>query len=404
MLNPLVAEIIDREYVRQQNTLSLIPSENYVSPAVQAAQSSCFTNKYAEGYPGKRYYGGTEFCDELEILCQKQAQKVFKTDYFVNVQPYSGSPANLTAYLGLIDPGQTIMGLNLSGGGHLTHGHKVSLTGRLFNSVQYNVDPTTHLIDFTELEKLALEHRPKIIIAGSTAYARTLDFREFARIAKKVGAYLVADISHISGLVATGLHPTPFGLADVVMSTTHKMLRGPRGAIIFSRDEQIATKIDKVVFPGLQGGPHLHTISAITQSLFEANTPEYQVYCRQIIKNAQAMIAILSERGFNVVTGGTDNHLWLLDLRSKNLTGTEAQEKLESYGIVANKNSIPFDPASPFKPSGLRLGTPAITTRELKEKDCHQLATFIADVLDGKSVDKKDIATFIARFPIPTAN
>ena len=400
MLNPKVSALISREFARQQTTLSLIPSENYVSPAVQTAQASCFTNKYAEGYPGKRYYGGTKFCDELELLCQKQAQKAFQTEYFVNVQPYSGSPANLAAYLGLIEPGQTIMGLNLGGGGHLTHGHKVSLTAKLFKSVQYNVDPETNQINFDKLEKLAQEHKPKIIVAGSTAYARTLNFAAFAAIAKKVGAYLLADISHISGLVATGLHPSPFGSADAVTTTTHKMLRGPRGALIFSKNEELAARIDKVVFPGLQGGPHLHTISAITQALFEAETPEYKKYCLQVIKNAQAMVIVLKDRSFKVVTDGTDNHLFLLDLRLKNITGEEAQEKLESFGIVVNKNTIPFDPAGPFKPSGIRLGTPAITTRGLKEKDCQQLAVFIADILDDKPVSKEDISAFIARFPI----
>lgn len=402
MLDKKIALLIGNEFARQQSMLSLIPSENYVSPAVQTAQASCFTNKYAEGYPGKRYYGGTEFCDELELLCQAQAQKVFQTDYFVNVQPYSGSPANLAAYLGMIEPGETIMGLNLGAGGHLTHGHKVSLTAKIFNSVQYNVDPETHLINFDELEKLALEHKPKVIIAGITAYARTVDFESFSKVAKKVGAYLLADISHISGLVATGLHPSPFGHADVVTTTTHKMLRGPRGALIFSKDEEIATKINKVIFPGMQGGPHMHTISAITQALFEADEPGYQNYCQQIIKNAQAMVGVLKDRGFDIVTDGTDNHLWLIDLRNKNITGTEAQEKLESYGLVANKNSIPYDPAGPFKPSGIRMGTPAITTRGLKEKDCEQLATFIADILDNKSVSKEDVDVFITQFPIPT--
>jgi len=404
MLNAKVSSLANREFARQQHTLSLIPSENYVSAAVQQAQSSAFTNKYAEGYPGKRYYGGTAVCDELETLCQRQAQKVFQTDYFVNVQPYSGSPANLAAYLGLLEVGDTIMGLNLGAGGHLTHGHKVSLTAKLFNSVQYNVDPETHLINFDELERLAYEHKPKLIISGATAYARTLDFKKFAAIAKKVGAYSLADISHISGLVATGLHPSPFGVIDVVTTTTHKMLRGPRGGLIFVRDEENFTKINKVVFPGLQGGPHLHTISAITQALFEADSPNYKKYCQQILKNAQAMVKVLQQRGFTIVTGGTDNHLWLIDLRSKNLTGAEAQEKLESCGLVANKNTIPYDPAGPFRPSGIRLGTPAITTRGLKEKDCERLAGFIADILEGKSVANKEVRAFINRFPMPTVS
>ncbi len=310
----------------------------------------------------------------------------------------------MAAYLGMIEPGDTIMGLNLDAGGHLTHGHKVSFTAKLFNSVQYNFDPETHLINFDELEKLAFKHRPKIVIAGSTAYSRTLDFAMFAKIAKKVGAYLLADISHISGLIATGLHPTPFGHADVVTTTTHKMLRGPRGALIFSKDDKIATKINKMIFPGLQGGPHLHTIGAITQALFEANESVYKDYCQQILNNAQAMVKVIKDRGFEIVTDGTDNHLWLIDLRNKELTGTEAQEKLENYDIVANKNAIPYDTAGPFSPSGIRMGTPAITTRELKENDCEQLAAYIADILNGQSIAKAEISAFINRFPIPTAN
>ncbi len=401
-LNPKIAKLITQEQHRQQDNLSLIPSENYVSEAVQEAQGSCFTNKYAEGYPGKRYYGGTKYCDELELLCQAQAQKVFQTDYAVNVQGYSGSPANLAAYMGLLSPGDTIMGLNLGAGGHLTHGHKVSATAKIFNSVQYNVDPETHLINYDELEQLATEHKPKLIISGATAYARSLDFKQFSRIATKVGAYHLADISHFSGLVANGLHPTPFGQADIVMTTTHKMLRGPRGALLFMKREELATQVNKMIFPGMQGGPHMHTISAITQCLFEATTPAYQKYCAQIVKNAHAMVKVLQEREFVVVTGGTENHLWLLDLRSKNITGTEAQEKLEAAGIVANKNSIPYDPAGPFKPSGIRMGTPAITTRGFKEKDCHDLAVIICDILDGKKYDHGKLKELITSHPMPT--
>ncbi len=401
-LHTTISSLIAKEHERQQQTITLIPSENYVSAAVQQAQSSCFTNKYAEGYPGKRYYGGTAICDELERLCQEQAQQAFQTDYLVNVQGYSGSPANLAVYLGLVKPGDTVMGLNLGAGGHLTHGHKVSATGMLFNSVQYNVDPETHLINYDELQKLADEHKPKLIIAGSTAYARTLDFARFATVAQSVGAYLLADVSHISGLVATGLHPTPFGHADVVMTTTHKMLRGPRGALLFSQNEEIATKINKMVFPGLQGGPHLHTVSAITQCLFEAQEPSYKTYCQQILTNAQAMVKVLSERGFTIITGGTDNHLWLTDMRNKNLTGTEAQEKLEAANIVANKNTIPYDPAGPFKPSGLRLGTPALTTRGFTEEDSALLANSIADILENKSIDQAKLDNLITSHPVPT--
>lgn len=401
-LNSKISRLIAHELKRQQTSLSLIPSENYVSAAVQDAQRSCFTNKYAEGYPAKRYYGGTKYCDELELLAQSMAQKVFGTDYFVNVQAYSGSPANVAAYLALLEPGDTVMGLNLGAGGHLTHGHKVNATGRLFKSVQYDVDPTTHKINYDDLKKLAAEHKPKLIIAGTTAYARTLDFAQFAQIAKGVGAYLLADISHISGLVATGLHPTPFGHADVVMTTTHKMLRGPRGALLFSRTEDIATKINKAIFPGMQGGPHMHTISAITQALIEADSSSYKKYCQTILSNAQAMVTVLQKNGFDVVTGGTDNHLWLLDLRSKNITGQDAQELLEAHGIVANKNGIPHDPAGPFKPSGIRMGTPAITTRGFTTTDSRNLARFITAILHHKKVDAPELKELITKRPIPT--
>jgi glycine hydroxymethyltransferase len=402
-VNKKITDLIEKESIRQQNTLSLIPSENYVSAAVQEAQASCFTNKYAEGYPGKRYYGGTKFADELELLCQKEAQNTFQTDYFINVQPYSGSPANLAAYLALINPGDTIMGLNLPAGGHLTHGHKASITAKLFKSAPYDVDPQTHIFNYDQLEAFATEYKPNVIIAGATAYSRIIDFARFAAIAKKVNAYLVADIAHISGLVATGLHPSPFSYADIVTTTTHKMLRGPRGALIFSKTEEIATKVNKTIFPGLQGGPHLHTIAAITQSLFEAQTPEYKTYCQQILDNAQAMVKVFKERGFKIVTDGTDTHLWLVDLRNKNLTGTEAQNKLEEYSIVANRNSIPHDTASPFNPSGLRLGTPAITTRGFNTIDSKKLAGFICGILDNKPIEKLDIVKLIKAYPIPAA-
>lgn len=397
-----IQQLINQEEKRQQTTLSLIPSENYASPSVRECESSVFTNKYAEGYPGKRYYGGTEVCDELELMCQREAQKLFKTDYLVNVQAYSGSPANLAVYLGLLQPGDTVMGLDLAAGGHLTHGHKVSATGIYYNSVGYTVNETTHLIDYAALEKLAAEHQPKLIIAGTTAYARTIDFARFAQIAQKVGAYLLADISHISGLVASGLHPTPFGHADVVMTTTHKMLRGPRGALLLSRTNEIATKVNKAVFPGLQGGPHLHTIAAITQCLLEAQESSYATYCGQILKNAQAMVGVFLERGYEVVTNGTDNHLWLLDLCSKNINGAEAQTKLETHGIVANKNSIPFDPAGPFKPSGIRMGTPALTTRGLTERECQKLTQIICDILEDAPFSTDTLASLIASHPLPS--
>ncbi len=403
-LNPKIKQLITKEHARQQSTLSLIPSENYVSAAAQQAQASCFTNKYAEGYPAKRYYGGTKFCDELELLCQAQAQAVFDTDYLVNVQAYSGSPANVAVYLGLLRHGDTVMGLNLGAGGHLTHGHKVNVTGILFNSVSYNVDETTHLINYDELQRLAAEHKPKLIIAGTTAYARTLDFARFKQIADSVGAYLLADISHISGLVATGLHPSPFGLADVVTTTTHKMLRGPRGALIFSKNEELATKINKMIFPGMQGGPHMHTIAAITQALFEATSPKYTTYCHQILKNAQAMVKVFQDADFDIITGGTDNHLWLIDLRNKNITGAEAQDALEAYGLVANKNGIPYDPAGPFKPSGIRMGTPALTTRGFTVKEAGELAQAMVAIVSKQKPNSKRIKELLAAHPIPSVS
>lgn len=402
MINPDLQKLIQNEFERQQNTLTLIPSENYVSPEVQAAQASCFTNKYAEGYPTKRYYGGTIYCDELELMCQSQAQKVFNTDYAVNVQPYSGSPANLAVYYGLLEPGDKIMGLDLKSGGHLTHGAKVSAMGKIFQAVSYGLNSQTQLIDYEELERLAIAEKPKLIIAGATAYSRTIDFSRFSTIAKKVGAYLLADISHISGLVATGLHPTPFGFADVVMTTTHKMLRGPRGALIFSANDEISAKINKAVFPGLQGGPHMHTISAVSQSLFEAGQPNYKFYCQQILDNAQAMVKVLQNRGFEVVSGGTDNHLWLLDLRNKNISGAEAQTLLESNNIIVNKNSIPFDPASPFAPSGIRMGTPAITTRGLGVTESAELAECIVEVITKETDVAGRISILSEKYLIPT--
>lgn len=401
-VNPHITKLTKQEHERQNTTLTLIPSENHVSADVQKAQGSAFTNKYAEGYPGKRYYGGTKFCDELELIAQAEAQKLFSTDYLVNVQGYSGSPANVAVYFALLNPGDTIMGLNLGAGGHLTHGHKVNITGSVFNSVSYNVDEQTQQIDYDDIEALATEHKPKLIIAGTTAYPRTLDFERFAQIAQKVGAYLLADISHISGLVATGLHPTPFGHADVVMTTTHKMLRGPRGSLLFAENEELATKINKMIFPGMQGGPHMHTIAAITQALFEAQSPDYASYCQSILDNAQAMVTVLKERGFTITTDGTDNHLWVIDLRTKDLTGTDAQDMLEANGIVANKNTIPYDPAGPFKPSGVRMGTPAITTRGFSLEDAKLLATFIADILDKKEIDKAALETLISSHPIPS--
>lgn len=396
-------QIIEKEIKRQEETLELIPSENFVDLETLFIVGSPLMNKYAEGYPGKRYYPGNKFIDEIENLAKERALKAFKlnpNEWSVNVQPYSGSPANLAVYLGLINPGETIMGLNLFHGGHLTHGHKVSYTGKLFNSIQYGVKDKG--IDFEELEKLALEHKPKIIISGTTAYPRILDFKKFYEISKKVGAYHVADIAHIAGLVIAGLHPSPFPYADVVTMTTHKTLRGPRGAVIFMRKE-LEEKINKSVFPGLQGGPHMHTIAGIAYAFGRALKRDFYNYQKQIIKNSKKLAEELIKKGFQLYTGGTDNHLMMIDLKPLGLDGKTAEALLEKANIIANRNSLPSD-TSPFNPSGIRLGTPAITSRGMKEKEMIKIAEFFERILIKKEKPekvKREVINLTKKFPLP---
>jgi glycine hydroxymethyltransferase len=368
---------------RQEDHLELIASENYVSPRVLEAQGSVLTNKYAEGYPGKRYYGGCEYVDVVEQLAIDRAKALFSADY-ANVQPHSGSQANAAAMMALLDAGDLIMGMSLPHGGHLTHGAKVNFSGKIYRSVSYGIDVNTGLIDYDVLESLALEHKPKLIIAGFSAYSRVLDWARFRDIADKVGAYLLADMAHVAGLVATGLYPSPIPYADIVTTTTHKTLRGPRGGLILCRaNEAIEKKLNSAVFPGMQGGPLMHVIAAKAVAFSEALSPEFKTYQQQVVLNAKTMCEVLQKRGYRIVSGGTDNHLLLVDLIDKNLTGKEADAALSRANITVNKNSVPNDPQSPFVTSGLRLGTPAVTTRGFKEKELVSLSHWIADVLDN---------------------
>ena len=403
--DPQIYELIRQEKARQSACIRLIPSENYVSRAVMEASGSCLTNKYSEGYPGRRYYEGQQVTDLIEKVAQERAKKLFNADY-ANVQPYSGSVANLAAYLALIKPGDTIMGLSLPHGGHLTHGWKVSVTSRIFNSVWYTVDPNTGRFDYNQIEDLAKKYRPKIIISGATAYPREIDFEIFGQIAKKVGAFHVSDIAHIAGLVVAGIHKSPVPYADIVSTTTHKTLRGPRGGMLLCKAEH-AEKVDKSVFPGLQGGPHMHTLTAIAVAMAEADTPEFIAYAKQIVKNAKALAEKLLEYGFNLSSGGTDNHLILIDLRNKNVPGKKLAKALDRARIVTNYNTTPMDPAHPANPSGLRLGTPAITTRGMKEKQAEQIASLINKVVenvDDESVIEevgKEVLLLSSQFPVP---
>ena len=403
--DPQIYELIRQEAARQSGSIRLIPSENYVSKAVMLASGSCLTNKYAEGYPGRRYYEGQQVTDLIERMAQERAKKLFKADH-ANVQPYSGSVANLAAYAALINPGDTIMGMSLSHGGHLTHGWKVSLTSKFYNSVPYPVNTETGRLDFDQIEELAKKHRPKIIISGATAYPREIDFEIFSQIAKKVDAYLVSDIAHIAGLVVAGIHKSPVPYADVVSTTTHKTLRGPRGGMLLCKEEH-AEKVDKAVFPGLQGGPHMHTMTAIAVAMAEADTPEFVAYAEQIVKNAKAMAEKLLEYGFDLVTGGTDNHLILIDLRNKSIPGKKLAKALDRARIVSNYNTIPGDPAPPMNPNGLRIGTPAVTTRGFKQEQAKQVADFIntvAENIDNESVIEKvgkEVLLLCSQFPVP---
>ena len=403
--DPLIYEFIKREEARQSESIRLIPSENYVSKAVMQASGSCLTNKYAEGYPGRRYYEGQQVTDLIEKTAQDRAKKIFKADH-ANVQPYSGSVANLAAYLALAKPGDTIMGLALPHGGHLTHGWNVSVSGKIFKSMQYNVNSDTGRFDYDQIRELAKKNKPKIIISGATAYPRQIEFDIFGDISKEVGAYHVSDIAHISGLVVAGIHKSPVPYADIVSTTTHKTLRGPRGGMLLCRAEH-SEKVDKSVFPGLQGGPHMHTITAIAVALAEADTPEFVEYAKQIVKNAKALSEKLLEYGFNLVSGGTDNHLMLIDLRNKGIPGKKLAKALDRARIETNYNSIPNDPAPPFNPSGLRIGTPAITTRGMKEEQARGVAYFINKIvenIDNETVIEevgKDVLLLCSQFPVP---
>jgi len=403
--DPQIYELVRQEKARQSGSIRLIPSENYVSRAVMLASGSCLTNKYAEGYPGRRYYEGQQVTDLIEKMAQERAKKLFKADH-ANVQPYSGSIANWAAYLALIQPGDTIMGLSLTHGGHLTHGWKVTASGKIFNSVQYGVSPHTGKFDYNQIEELAKKNRPKIIISGATAYPREIDFEVFGRIAQDVGAYHISDIAHIAGLVVAGIHKSPIPYADIVSSTTHKTLRGARGGMLLCKKEH-ADSVDKAVFPGLQGGPHMHTIAAIAVALAEADTPEFIAYAKQIVKNAKALAEKLLEYGFNLLTGGTDNHLILIDLRNKKVPGKKLAKALDRARIVTNYNTIPNDPAPPANPSGLRIGTPAITTRGMKVEQAEQIASFINKVvenIDNESVIEevaKEVLLLCSQFPVP---
>lgn len=375
---------IAKEEERQENNLELIASENFVSEAVMAAQGSILTNKYAEGYPGRRYYGGCEFVDIVENLAIDRAKKLFGAD-FVNVQPHSGSQANTAAYLALVEPGDTILGMDLSAGGHLTHGSPVNFSGKTYHFVAYGVDPSTEVIDYNVVRILARKHQPKLIVAGASAYGRTIDFAKFREIADEVGAKLMVDMAHIAGLVAAGVHPSPIPYADITTTTTHKTLRGPRGGMILTNNEELAKKINSAVFPGIQGGPLEHLIAGKAAAFKEALTPEFKEYSEQVIANAKAMAKVFNQSiGTRVISGATDNHLILIDVRDLELNGKEAEAILDSVHITVNKNSIPFETLSPFKTSGIRIGTPAITTRGFREEDAAKVAELIVKALQAK--------------------
>jgi len=411
MSDRIIVRLITRETARQRETLNLIPSENYVSQAVLRALGSVFTNKYAEGYPQARYYGGNQYVDEVEELCRARALKLFglsKKSWHVNVQPYSGSPANLAVYAALVPLGEKIMGLRLDMGGHLTHGHKVSFTGKAWLSVPYTLHPKTELLDYSAILKLAKKEKPKLIIAGFTAYPRVIDFKKFRKIADAVEAYLMVDMSHFAGLVAGKVYPSPFKYADVVTTTTHKTLRGPRSALIFARRTSevasrkgvdIAKAIDRAVFPGLQGGPHVNQIAAAAVALYEAIQPKFKKYARQIVKNAKALARALQRDGWRVVSGGTDTHLLLVDVAARGIGGQEASNLLESEGIIVNKNTIPYDQRPPMDPSGIRLGTPAVTTRGMKEKEMQKISKLITSALLEKKHVRHEVAALCRKFP-----
>ena len=402
--DPNVKAVIDQELMRQRDKLEMIASENFVSQAVMEAQGSVLTNKYAEGYPGKRYYGGCENVDVIETLAIERAKRLFGAEH-ANVQPHSGSQANFGVYFALLQPGDTIVGMNLSHGGHLTHGSPVNVSGNYFNVVPYGVDADTQQIDYEEFRKVVLEAKPKLVIAGGSAYSRIIDFEKMAAVVHEVGAIFMVDMAHFAGLVAAGLHPNPVEYADVVTTTTHKTLRGPRGGLILCKEEY-AKQIDKAIFPGIQGGPLMHVIAAKAVALGEALQPEFKEYAQQVIDNAKTLAAALQKEGLTIVSGGTDTHVMLVDVRNTGLTGKDAEHLLDEIGITCNKNTIPFDPASPFVTSGIRLGTPALTTRGLKEKDMEEIASIIAAVLknpEDKAVQedaRKRVDALTAAYPL----
>lgn len=403
--DPQVWDAIQDEARRQEDQIELIASENYASPRVMAAQGSVMTNKYAEGYPGKRYYGGCEFVDEVERLAQERAKQLFGVEY-VNVQPHSGSQANAAAYMAMIQPGDTILGMSLDHGGHLTHGAKVNFSGQLYHAFQYGIDPETGEINYDTVERLAKEHKPKVVVAGFSAYSRVIDWARFRAIADSVGAFLFVDMAHIAGLVAAGVYPSPVPHAHIVTSTTHKTLRGPRGGIIMTNDADLYKKINSIVFPGMQGGPLMHVIAAKAVAFLEALQPDFKVYQQQVVSNARTMAKVLQDRGFDIISGGTDDHLFLMSLVKQGLTGKAAEAALENANITTNKNSVPNDPQSPFITSGLRIGTPAMTTRGFKTAEAQQVAKWIADILDDidstKTQEriKQDVIKLCQQYPV----
>jgi len=404
--DPELATALEHERIRQEDHIELIASENYASPRVLEAQGSVLTNKYAEGYPGKRYYGGCEYVDVAEQLAIDRAKQLFGADY-ANVQPHSGSQANAAAYLALMQPGDTLLGMSLDHGGHLTHGAKVNFSGKIFRAVQYGLDAATGEIDYAEVERLAREHRPKMIIAGFSAYSRVIDWARFRAIADAVGAYFLVDMAHVAGLVAAGEYPSPVPYADVVTTTTHKTLRGPRGGLILARaNEELTKKFNSLIFPGTQGGPLMHVIAAKAVAFLEALQPEFKDYQRQVVANARAMAGALMARGVKIVSGGTDNHLFLVDLVERSYTGKDADAALGRAHITVNKNTVPNDPRSPFVTSGLRIGTPAVTTRGFREAEVTELAGWIADVLEDVNDEaviertRRSVLEICRRFPV----
>ena len=403
-VDPRIADLLREEARRQATGLELIPSENLVSEAVLEAMGSIFTNKYAEGYPGKRYYGGCEVADKVEQLAIDRAKELFGAEH-ANVQAHSGTSANVAVYMSTLQPGDTVLGMNLSHGGHLTHGHPLNFSGRMYKFIAYGVKKEDERIDYDEIEKLAHEHKPKMIVAGASAYSRIIDFERIAKAAKAVGAIFFVDMAHIAGLVAAGVHPSPVPHADIVSSTTHKTLRGPRGGLVLSKTA-FAKELDKLTFPGTQGGPLVHTIAAKAVCLKEAMAPSFKEYQKQVVANAKALAAAIAKRGFRIVSGGTDNHVFLIEVHPRGITGTDAEKALDRAGITVNKNSIPFDPLPPMKGGGIRLGSPSVTTRGMCEPEMEQIAGWIADVLEDigdtavEQSARKEVAELAGRFPI----